>query len=124
MIMNENIGEEFGKFQSENKEFKKLVVWNGNEIIFQSGEADIDAAVCATIVDAWDNHEGSVSVNDMRYIILKSDPLQLAATKPGPGGRQIVGSQIKGNYGISFIENGPNMNASSVYFQKWLYDKI
>lgn len=122
--MSENIIDEFKKFQSENKEFKRFVLWNGNEILANYEASGIDPDSCKAIVDAWDNHKGSVTVGEKRYIVLKSDPLQFAATKPGPGRLQIVGTQIKGIYGLGFIENGPNMNASSVYFQKWFYDKV
>ncbi|MCP4760969.1 MAG: hypothetical protein GY870_04245 [archaeon] len=126
--MTDDINTAFEQFKSDNGEFIDLTITDkAGNIIFKTDNADFDDESRKNIINAWDNHEGMVKVNvggeSMRFIVLKNDPLQFAALKPGTP-YQIVGTSRDDKYGFSKIENGPNLNASSVYFQKWVVDKI
>lgn len=118
--MDSNIIKLFSEFQAVNKECVDLTIGNKESILFKSESSKVDDNLYKKIINAWDNHDGAIQACDLRYIVLKSDPLQLACVKPGPGGKGLIGTSKGGIYSFSFIENGPNMNASSVYFQKWI----
>ncbi|MHA1341597.1 MAG: hypothetical protein ACTSRZ_16855 [Promethearchaeota archaeon] len=121
--MEENILELFKEFQAKNKEFLDLTISNKDEILVKSEGCDLSKEEINEIIEAWDNHQGALTLRGKRFVLIRTDPLQLAGVSPSTGSA-IVGTCIKGKYAISMLEKPSNVNASSVYLQKWIFDKI
>lgn len=121
--MFENLNEKFRVYMSQNPEFRSLIISDKNSLLFKSENANLDLDSVIKIINSWDAHDGSVMVGENRHILLKSDPLQLATVCPGKN-VSLVGVNRNGKYAISFLENCKNVNASSVYFQKFIIDFI
>lgn len=121
--MFENLTEKFTEYMSQNPEFKSLIISDKSSLLYLSENANLNLESVLKIINSWDAHEGSVLVGDNRHIILKSDPLQLATVCPGKS-ISLVGVSRNGKYAISVLENCKNVNASSVYFQKFIIDFI
>ena len=125
--MTENIAEAYKIFKEGHDEFGDLLVIDKDaEILFKTDNISFDKSVCKIILDAWMEHQGSMIIDEIRYTILKSEPFQLAALKPGSG-KSIVGSITKkGNYGIAFLTGGGanSLIVSSVLLNKWIWELI
>lgn len=116
----------FTSFKEENKEFLSMLVVDASGSITDGENVhNIPQASLTSILNAWNNHESSLTIEisgeNPRYVVLKSDPLQLACVKPGSG-KGIVGTSRNDKFAIAFLDNCENINASSVYFQKWIID--
>jgi len=123
--MIDDIIEKFKEFQEKNKEFRDLTIYVPDETLIKTENSELDNDDVKEIINVWNNHLGTLNLKGVRYVLLKTDPLQLAGVAPSSGNRGIVGTCIKGKYAICLLDKSANnINASSIYLQKWIFDKL
>ena len=115
----------FEAFKKENPEFVSLVVTDTEDnIVFKSSNATMTKDDIIPLINAWKNHEPNCVVQDIKYTLIRTEDLQLAGKKPGTD-FQVVGTMHKNKRAIGFINGSKsNLNACSVYFQKWIYTRL
>jgi hypothetical protein len=115
----------FEAFKKDNPEFFSMVVTDAEDnIIFKSNNVSLTKEGIAPLINAWKKHEPNCIVQDIRYTLIRTEDLQLAGKKPGTD-YQVVGTMHKNKRAIGFISGSKsNLNACSVYFQKWIYTRL
>ncbi|MHA1818968.1 MAG: hypothetical protein ACTSU2_06595 [Promethearchaeota archaeon] len=123
----ENIRLDFENFIKENPGFEELLIMDENgDVLFDYRNFNLDENCRKELLLAWNEHKGNIKINkepdlSINFTILRSDPLQFAALKPGSP-YQMVGTSINGKYAISLLINSKSsLNSSSVIFQKFIY---
>jgi hypothetical protein len=102
---NEEIQAAYTEFQNEHVGFAELLVLNeSGEQLFASDTDFATAEESAQIMDVWLNNKPAVEIKEVRYPVLKWDPLQFAARNVNKLGA-IIGCKTKlENYVVARLD--------------------
>jgi hypothetical protein len=116
----------FQSLQNENPgSFELLVVISkAGEVLYSSQEGAVTPDQAKHILDVWSNNKAAVELGEIRYPVLKWDPLQFAAKNVGGKG-SLVGSKTKAeNYAVAKVSPGSPLSViqASIVLNRWAWN--